>query len=259
MSALTMRGVSAGYRDLDVLRDINLSVMPGEICGLIGPNGAGKSTLLRSVIGLGVRVAGSIAVCGDDAAGVSKSRMARMVSYLPQNFNPSSRLSVFETVLLGRHPYRRGWSMDSRQDLETARLCMEETDTWHLRNRAFSNLSGGEKRLVMLASALAQEPRLLLLDEPGSSLDFRHQLSMWLLLKKLSGSGIAVVVSTHEVALAGRYMDSVLLLSAGSPAAFGPPEEVFTTELLSRVFQVALTVSHDERTDSWVVVPGPVE
>ncbi|OPL18703.1 MAG: hypothetical protein AVO35_05070 [Candidatus Aegiribacteria sp. MLS_C] len=257
MSALSMTGVRAGYNDLNVLRGIDISVMPGEICGLIGPNGAGKSTLLRSVIGLGVRMEGAITLCGEDIASIPRSRMARLVSYLPQNFNPSSRLSVFETVLLGRHPYRRGWSMDSREDLETARLCMEETDTWHLRERSFSNLSGGEKRLVMLASALAQEPRLLLLDEPGSSLDFRHQLSMWKLLRKLSGNGIAVVVSTHEVALAGRYMDSVLLLSGGRSAAFGSPKEVFTAGILSEVFQVDLTVLHDGMTDSWVVVPGP--
>lgn len=255
MSALTMAGVFAGYQDQEVLHGIDLTLDPGEICGLIGPNGAGKSTLLRSVIGLGVDVSGRVSVCDSDASCMPRSRLARMVSYLPQNFNPASRLTVFETVLLGRHPYRRGWSMDSGEDVETARMCMMETDTWHLRERPFSNLSGGEKRLVMLASALAQEPLILLLDEPGSSLDFRHQLNMWLLLKRLAGNGIAVLVSTHEVALAGRYLDSVLMLSEGRPVAFGPPSDVFRTEILSNVFGVRLSVSHDPVTDSWTVVP----
>jgi iron complex transport system ATP-binding protein len=248
--------MSAGYTDLSVLRDIDLSVLPGEICGLIGPNGAGKSTLLRSVIRLGVRVAGGISICGSDSRDLSRNQTARLVSYLPQNFDPSSGLTVLETVLLGRHPYRRGWSMDTGEDLEKARKCMEETDTWDLRSRIFTHLSGGEKRLVMLASALAQEPRLLLLDEPGSSLDFRHQLNMWLLLRRLAESGIAVLVSTHEVALAGRYLDSVLVISGGRAEAFGPPSRVFTTGILSKVFQVHLQVSHDPATDSWVVVPG---
>ncbi len=178
-----------------------------------------------------------------------------MVSYLPQNFNPQSRLTVAQTVLLGRHPYRSGWALDSSDDLETAEKCMLETDTWDLRNRIFSNLSGGEKRLVLLASALAQEPELLLLDEPGSSLDFRHQLNMWLLLKKLSCRGIAVLVSTHEVALSGRYLDSVLILADGRSRAFGSPADVFTTEILSEVFDVSLLVSHDRATCSWVIVP----
>jgi len=107
----------------------------------------------------------------------------------------------------------------------------------------------------MLASALAQEPELLLLDEPGSSLDFKHQLNMWLLLRKLSQRGIAVLVSTHEVALSGRFLDSVLVLSRGTSRAFGSPADVFRTEILSEVFDVSLLVSQDNITSSWVIVP----
>ena len=255
MPALSMEDVIASYGAHEVLRHVDLSIEQGEICGLIGPNGAGKSTLLRSVIGLGVSVTGRVGVCGRDMAGLSAGQKARLVSYLPQNFNPYSRLTVSETVLLGRHPYRSGWAHDSKEDLDTARRCMEETDTWELRNRVFANLSGGEKRLVMLASALAQEPSLLLLDEPGSSLDFRHQLNMWLLLKRLSAMGIAVLVSTHEVALSGRYLDTVLVLSQGCQRAFGTPAEVFNTEILSEVFGVRRRVSHQHQTDSWMRVP----
>ncbi|MCD4702620.1 MAG: ABC transporter ATP-binding protein [Candidatus Aegiribacteria sp.] len=255
MPALNIRDLSAGYGSNRVLFDINLSIVPGEICGLIGPNGAGKSTLLRSILQIGVDVSGEISICGSRMSSLSSNQKARLVSYLPQNFNPQSRLTVAETVLLGRHPYRSGWALDSGDDLETAEKCMLETDTWNLRDRTFSNLSGGEKRLVLLASALAQEPELLLLDEPGSSLDFRHQLNMWLLLKKLSRRGIAVLVSTHEVALSGRYLDSVLVLSRGRSRAFGSPTDVFTTEILSEVFNVDLLVSQDRATRSWVIVP----
>ena len=253
--ALSIRNLSAGYGSNVVLSDINLSIVPGEICGLIGPNGVGKSTLLRSILQIGVDYSGEISICGNRLSSLSTNQQARMVSYLPQNFNPQSRLTVAQTVLLGRHPYRNGWALDSGDDLETAEKCMLETDIWDLRNRVFSNLSGGEKRLVLLASALAQEPELLLLDEPGSSLDFRHQLNMWLMLKKLSSRGIAVLVSTHEVAISGRYLDSVLVLSDGRSRAFGNPADVFTTEILSDVFDVDLLVSQDSATRSWVIVP----
>jgi ABC-type cobalamin/Fe3+-siderophores transport system ATPase subunit len=255
LSTLRLDDVSAGYGTRSVLSGINLSISSGDICGLIGPNGSGKSTLLRAILDLGVTVSGTIEVCGIETSDLSDNQQARIVSYLPQNFNPFSRLTVAETVLLGRHPYRGRWAFDSSHDLEVAGECMLETDTWHLRDRTFSELSGGEKRLVLLASALAQEPKLLLLDEPGSSLDFRHQLNMWLLLKKLSDKGIAVLISTHEVALAGRYLDSVLVLANGNARAFGKPADVFTTEILSEVFEVHLHVSEDSETRSWIIVP----
>lgn len=255
LPALNISDLSAGYEGNRILSDINLSIVPGEICGLIGPNGSGKSTLLKSVLQLGVEVSGEIHICDRELSSLSDNQKARLVSYLPQNFNPLSRLTVAETVLLGRHPYRSGWSQDSGRDLKTAEKCMLETDTWDLRNRVFSNLSGGEKRLVLLASALAQEPDLLLLDEPGSSLDFKHQLNMWLLLRKLSRRGIAVLVSTHEIALSGRFLDSVLVLSEGKSRAFGSPSDVFTNTILSEVFGVHLFVSQDEKTRSWVIVP----
>ena len=120
LPALSIKNLNAGYEGNRVLSDINLSIVPGQICGLIGPNGSGKSTLLRSILQLGVEVSGEILICDRMLSSLSDNQKARMVSYLPQNFNPLSRLTVAETVLLGRHPYRSGWSHDSGQDLETA-------------------------------------------------------------------------------------------------------------------------------------------
>ncbi len=256
MPALTMAGVCASYGDRVVLSGIDISLEPGRICGLVGPNGVGKSTFLKAILGLGVGTTGKVLVCGRDFRDLTRNELAKLVSYLPQNFDHRLRLTVHEMVLMGRHPYRKGWAPDSGEDLKISGECMKEIGVWHLRNRLFVELSGGEKRLVMLAAAIAQEPELLLLDEPGSSLDFKHLLEMWKLLERLSGRGIAILVSTHEITVAGRYMDLVLALAGGRVLASGPPTGVFTPETLSEVFGVRLKVWREEETGSWLVVPG---
>jgi len=260
VSALTVSGLSAGYaRTGTVLSGIDLKVAEGEICGLIGPNGAGKSTLLKAILGLDVEMTGSVEICGRPGGSLTRMQRARLASYLPQNISAGCRLTVAEMVLLGRHPYRSGWSQDSVRDTLVAGECMRETGVWELRHREFQELSGGEKRLVMMASSLAQEPGLLLLDEPGASLDFKHQLDIWLLLRKLAGRGIGVLVSTHEIGISGRFMDRVMVLSDGGSRAFGTPEEVFTGEILSKVFGVHLLVSRDAATGSWTIIPEVTE
>jgi iron complex transport system ATP-binding protein len=254
--ALRVAGLSAGYaRTGTVISGIDLTVAEGEICGLIGPNGAGKSTLLRAILGLDVEMTGSVEICGCSGGSLTRMQRARLASYLPQSIITGCRLTVAEMVLLGRHPYRSGWSQDSPGDLSVAEECMVETGVWELRRREFQELSGGEKRLVMLASALAQEPGLLLLDEPGSSLDFRHQLNIWLLLRKLAARGIGVLVSTHEIGISGRFLDRVMVISDGGSRASGTPEEVFTGEILSEVFGIHLLVSRDTATGSWTIIP----
>jgi len=256
MPALKVTGLSAGYpRTGTVMSGIDLTIERGEVCGLIGPNGAGKSTLLKAVLGLDVEASGGIEICDRPVRDLGRMQRARLASYLPQSMGAASRLTVAETVLLGRHPYRSGWSRDSGRDEAVAEECLRETGIWHLRNREFGRLSGGEKRLVMLAASLAQEPGLLLLDEPGSSLDFRHQLDIWLLLRRLADRGIGILVSTHEIGISGRFLDTVLVIAGGGARAFGPPSEVFTGGILSEVYGVRLAVSRDRATGAWSILP----
>lgn len=255
MHTLTMNLHSVGYSDNTVLSGIELAVAKGEICGFIGPNGSGKSSLLKAILDIEVNVRGEVYLNGTLSSKMNEKQRAKIVSYLPQNFNPSSELTVLETVLLGRHPYHRGWEPDSDKDIKTALACLRETDIYEIRNRKFTKLSGGEKKLVLLASALAQEPDLLLLDEPGSSLDFKHQLQLWTLLKKLSNRGISVIVSTHELAIGGKYLDSVLVIADGGCRLQGKPEDVFAPEVLNKVFDVELSITRDQATGSWIILP----
>ncbi len=250
-----MEGVSAGYGSRTVLSGVSLAVPPGTVHGLIGPNGAGKSTLLRTIPDLGVDSTGRIELCGRDNATLGRLERARLVSYLPQDHDHSSRLTAAETVLLGRHPYRgRRWS-ESYEDERVAERCMRETGTWELRGRLFSTLSGGERKMVLLAAALAQEPSLLVLDEPGTSLDFRHRLIVWTLLRRLARGGIGVLVSTHEVSVAGRFMDRITVLADGGVTASGSGAEVLTEEVLSRSFRVRMSVCRCPSSGALAVVP----
>lgn len=222
---------------------------------MIGPNGAGKSTLLRGILGIGPVVEGSVSVCGRDSRGLSRLERARLMSFLPQEYNHSSRLTALETVLLGRHPHRAAWEGDSKEDLAISLEAMALAGVEHVRTRAFCELSGGERRLVMLASAIAQQPSVLLLDEPGSSLDFRHQADLWNLLHTLGSRGVTVLASTHELNTALRFVDRVLVISAGGMTAFGTPGEVCTPDLLGRVFGIALDVAKTPE-GGWSVHPS---
>lgn len=237
--------MSAGYGGSAVLSGVSFCLEEGDICAMIGPNGAGKSTLLRAILGLGTLLSGRVAIAGRDSKALSRPEMARLASFLPQEYNHGSRLTVLETVLLGRHPHRQPWSGDSDLDLGIAMECMELTGIARLAGRPFCELSGGERRLVMLASALAQKPVLLLLDEPAASLDFRHQIDVWKLLGRLGSMGVSVLASTHEIGIASRFATRMLAIAGGGSRAFGPPPSVCTGEVLGDVFGVELAVSQD--------------
>lgn len=226
-----------------VLEGLSFGLDRGEVCAMIGPNGAGKSTLLRGILDIGPVVEGFVSVCGMDSRALSRLERARLMSFLPQEYSHVSRLTALETVLLGRHPHRAAWEGDSSRDLSIALEAMTLAGVEHVRGRAFCELSGGERRLVMLASAIAQQPSVLLLDEPGSSLDFRHQADLWNLLHTLGTRGVTVLASTHELNTALRFVDRVLVVAEGRMAAFGPPEEVCTPELLGGVFGIPLDVA----------------
>lgn len=243
MHALSAGRLGAGYDGREVFSGVSFDLDAGELCALIGPNGSGKSTLLRTILGLVPRMSGTVTIMGRDLSGLGRREAARLVSFLPQEFDPWSRMTVMETVLLGRHPHRPAWASDSAGDEAVAVESMEMAGISGLSGRRFSELSGGERRLVMLAATLAQKPAVLLLDEPAASLDFRHQIAVWDLLERLAAAGLAIVASTHEVSTACRRAGRILALSPWSPPLFGAPREVCDPETLSTVFGLSLSVA----------------
>lgn len=216
---------------------------------IAGPNGAGKSTLLGIMAGLRSPYQGSCQFAGKEIRQWPKREFARRVAFLPQSVQLQFPFTAEEVVLMGRTPYARGW-FQTDEDRSAAEEAMTTTDTLGFRSRDFRTLSGGEAQRVILASALTQRPEVLLLDEPATHLDLRHQLSLYRLLGELSKS-LLVVAVTHDLNLALRFSDRVMVLEGGRIAGDGTSEEVLTPALIARVFGVQATV-HGGLNGMWM-------
>jgi iron complex transport system ATP-binding protein len=245
-AALVLDGVTAGYGPCDVVVRVSFDVREGEMVGVLGPNGAGKSTLLRAATGALRPRSGRVLVGGRDAASMSPREIARVVAVLPQETSTVFATSVLETVLLGRFPWHAPFAFESGDDVAAAEAALREVDALSLRDRELGSLSGGERQRVLLARALCQAGRVLLCDEPTAHLDLRHQAETFLLLARLRDAGRAVVVVTHDLDLAARCCDRVVLLARGAVVAQGVPEDVLTAEHARTAFGVPVSVRRED-------------
>jgi len=228
------------YGDLPVLRGINISLAPREVVALVGPNGAGKSTLIKALLGQ-LPAAGSIIWNGRPAQQWKRRELARWVAYLPQNpgFEPGER--VGEMLRLGRAPYWGLFGLESERDAAAVREVTTLLGLEHLLHRPMDEISGGQRQRVFLGRCLAQEPRALLLDEPNTFLDLKHQVELCRLLRRLAAErSLAVLMASHDLNLAAAFADRLVLLDNGVVVADGPPTEVLQPDLFSRVFGVPL-------------------
>ena len=227
------------------LHEASFELPPSGLITIAGPNGAGKSTLLGILAGLRSPYRGSCAYAGREVRQWPKREFARKVAFLPQSVRLEFPFTAEEVVLMGRTPYARGW-FQTDEDRSAAEEAMTITDTLAFRGRDFRTLSGGEAQRVILASALTQRPEALLLDEPATHLDLRHQLSLYRLLGELSKS-LLVVAVTHDLNLALQFSNRVMVLEDGRVAGDGMPREVLNPELIAHVFGVQATVHGSDR------------
>lgn len=248
MKLLSAEKISVTIDRQPILRGISLDAYAGEFIGLIGPNGGGKSTLIRTLTGFVRPTSGRIEIAGKLVADYSHNHLARMISYVPQQTTVDYDFSVQEIVLMGRHPYLSRFGTENLQDYKITYQAMQETGITHLATRTASSLSGGQQQMMFIAKAIAQEPQLLLLDEPVSALDIRYQLQVLELVRRLADdSGLTVIAALHDLNLASRYCDRLVLLRDGKWIASGPPEEVLTPQTIHRAYDVHAHVF----TDSW--------
>jgi iron complex transport system ATP-binding protein len=221
-------------RDRHIIRNISFDVMGGQFLAILGANGAGKSSLLRCLFRSHRPAAGSILLDGRDIATIEHRRFAQQVATVLQETPGDFPFTVRDVVLAGRLPHRTGLTW-SKADFHSMDHALEHLDLQRLAKRQFASLSGGEKQRVLIARALAQEPGLLVLDEPTNHLDIRHQLEILAMLK---GLGITVIATLHDMTLAARFADQVIVLSEGQMLAHGLPEEALNTETIRRAFGV---------------------
>jgi iron complex transport system ATP-binding protein len=240
---LKIESLTVRYGARAALKDVALSVAPGEVVALIGPNGAGKSTLFRAVSGVLRPSSGAIHVEGEEITGLSANQRARFMAVVPQARRLPLDFTVWQTVLLGRTPYLGWLGKSSPADQQRTRWALERTHILHLAERRINELSGGEQQLVLLARALAQETPILLLDEPTAHLDLKHQSQLLHLVQELAhDQQLAILMAIHDLNLVALHADRVALLAGGQLLASGAPAEVLTPENLVEVYQVPLHV-----------------
>jgi iron complex transport system ATP-binding protein len=252
------RGLSFSYDDRPVFRDVNIALAPGELVALVGPNGAGKSTLLHVLLGLLPPASGAVSLEGRPISLLSRRSIAQKIAFLPQEVRSDFAFTVRELVGMGRLPHLGRFRPEGPADVAAIEDAMARTATTPYAERLVSELSGGERQRVVLARAIAQSTDVLLLDEPTASLDVEHQLDVIRLIRALVETGKAAAIALHDLSLAARFADRVVVLSEGRIAAEGPPAEVITEELLSRHFRIRARIEH--APEGVVVVPiAPID
>jgi iron complex transport system ATP-binding protein len=243
--AIQTRELSFSYKDRAVLHAISLSVANGEMVGILGPNGSGKTTLLK-ILSAVLHGQGAVRLDGRNIESYSKRELSRLFAVVPQETRVNFPYTAAEIVLMGRAGYHSPFALEGNKDLEVARVSMNLTDSLALANRYLHELSGGEKQRVMIARALAQEPAILLLDEPSAFLDLKHQVQVFELLRRLNRErGLTIVAALHDLNLAALFFPRLIMLRDGKIYRDGTPNEVLTEKTIEEVYGIHVRVEQD--------------
>ena len=258
--AISAQNLTYEVEGKTLLDGVDLHADRGQLVGLIGPNGAGKTTLLRTISGILRHRQGSVRLEGSDLTSLSPRDVAATLALVPQIAPYTYGFTSIELVLMGRYPHLGRFEIEGREDDRIARDAMRLTETEQFSDRTLDTLSGGERQRVFVARALAQQPRILLMDEPTANLDVLHQLKVLDLVRQLVDDGLTAVAAIHDLNMAARYCDKLVLLSDGRVLAEGTPNEVLTPETIESAFGVRSAVYQDPVTGSPAIsLIGPAD
>ena len=239
---LQVRDLHAGYDGREIVHGVSFDVADGEFCCIIGANGCGKTTLLKNLLGLIRPFSGAVVMDGADVLSMDERTMARHFAYIPQAHTPPFPFAVRDVVLMGRTPHLGRLAVVSPNDRRVAYQALVQLGIENLADATYTDLSGGQRQLVLIARALTQQPELLIMDEPTASLDFGNQQMVLSRMKTLSASGMAVIMVTHDPDHALFCADRVIVMKEGAILLDGSPDETITTEMLQAIYQTNVQV-----------------
>jgi iron complex transport system ATP-binding protein len=239
------------YESKSVLEDISFKIEKGDFIGLLGPNGSGKTTLLKIIDGVMKPTSGMVLLDGMDLKKIKREDISKKIAVVPQNGFTNFQFKSLDIVLMGRSPYIGKRQFETKKDIEIAENAMRETDCLHCADKFFDKLSGGEKQRILIARAIAQEPEILLLDEPNVHLDINHQIDCFELLKKLNRrKNVTVIAVSHDLNLISEYSKTVILMNSGKIFKIGNPDEVLTSENIESVYGCRVLIDKNPETNS---------
>jgi iron complex transport system ATP-binding protein len=252
---LELRNLRFGYGAREVGRDVTLSVSEGEVLALLGPNGAGKTTLFKTMLGLLAPKKGGVWLDGVPITGLSRAQRAQKIAYVPQAHAALFPFTVRDIVLMGRAARLASFATPSKRDREIAMQALDRLGMTHLAARSYTEISGGERQMALIARALAQQPEILVMDEPTASLDYGNQMRVLSHIGRLANEGIAVILSTHNPDHVFMVADRVAFLHEGHLAAIGPPETVLTVERLKQLYDIDVVIGTIPGSTTLVCAP----
>ncbi len=255
MALLEVNNLYGGYESHEVLKGIDFKIDSARLVGIIGANGCGKTTLLKNLSGYFKPWQGNVNIAQENILAMNIRKRAKTVGYVPQNIPCDFSFTCYDLVMMGRAPYLGRFQREGELDRETVMNSMTLTHTWEFRNRFINELSTGERQRVYIARALAQQPKILLLDEPVSHLDIKYQVEVLNLLKELTCQGILVLVVLHDINLASQFCDEIMIMKDGTVLCRGTSAEVLLVQNISHAFSVDVKILDNPLTRTPYIVP----
>ncbi len=240
---LEAKNIACGYGKNNIIENVSFAVKPGQVLCILGPNGAGKTTLFKALLGLNDLSAGSVSYAGKDLTGCSRAERAKIMGYIPQSHNPPFPYRVIDIVLMGRTAHVGLFAKPAAADMEVAEEALTRLQLTDKRDKTYTELSGGERQLVLIARALAQQPKILIMDEPTSNLDFSNQFLVLKQIESLAAGGLTIIMSSHFPNHAFHYATDVLLLKKGRVFKIGPPDSTMTEDSLLATYGIKVKIA----------------
>ena len=240
--SITVENLSFSYNEIPVLKNVSFSASDGELLAVLGPNGVGKSTLFKCILGLLSGYSGKAYINGQDCAKLSSRQLSQLIAYIPQSHYPSFNYSMLDMVLMGVTSQLGTFSSPGKEHIKQAEEAMEQLGILHLKNRGYTQVSGGERQLALIARAITQKAKVLIMDEPASNLDYGNQMRVIQEVKRLTADGYTIIESTHNPDQAFMSADRILAIHNGTVIADGMPTNVINSELIKKLYGVDVDI-----------------